>query len=127
MQTLERRLCTARTKADEPCRAFSLSDSEYCFRHDPRLEDQRAEWVANGGRNRSNLARAEKRIPLGLQDTLGVLLQAVADVRDGSLSAARATAIASLCRAICTTYELGAFEPRMAEMERKLGERNDAL
>ena len=48
-------VCSAIKKDGAPCAAKPILESEYCMSHHPNS----AEWRSKGGRNKSNIARAQ--------------------------------------------------------------------
>jgi hypothetical protein len=55
--------CSAKTKGGKPCDAKPRPGTAFCPWHDPALTENRSEWSAKGGANRSNQARAKKDLP----------------------------------------------------------------
>lgn len=121
---MSERKCLGINQRGERCRATPMRDSPYCMRHNPELTQQRAEWDSNAGKSKSNAARAAKRLPADLQDTLKTLYRALGALEAGEMEPARASAMASVCRAIVTVFEMGDAERRIAEIEALLQEKS---
>lgn len=72
--------CQAKTKNGKPCRAFSQSNSDFCFTHDPNRAAERKRARLIGGYN--NLALRRRPFPKceldnasGLLDFVGELIK----------------------------------------------------
>jgi hypothetical protein len=55
--------CSGTTKAGEPCKAKALPGSAYCLAHDPNRVVEMAAYRRQGGKAKSNAARAKKALP----------------------------------------------------------------
>lgn len=120
---MDERHCIGTNRQGQPCGARPIKGRPYCLKHDPSLANQRAEWNRAGGKGKTSAARAAKRLPSDLQDTLQALYRTLASLESGDMEPARATAVASVCRAIVAVFEMGDAERRIAEIERLLEER----
>lgn len=121
-----KRQCKAVNRHGTPCRATPLRERPYCLRHDPELAKQRDAWNLKGGQNRSNAVRAEKRMPGTLRETLDMLYRTLEGLESGAVPASRATAIASVARAVVAVFEMGEMELRLSEIEKQLAESSNA-
>ncbi len=108
--------CTGQTVRGKPCSAQAWRDG-MCRWHHPDLEVERGAWRERGGQNRSNAARASKRLPRELKDVQLALCRALAALEAGDLEPPRATAMAALGRAIVTVTEAGTLEARLVALE----------
>ncbi len=106
----------SQTVRGNPCSAQAWRDG-MCRWHHPDLEAERGAWRERGGQNRSNAARASKRLPRELKDVQLALCRALAALEAGDLEPQRATAMAALGRAIVTVTEAGTLEERLAALE----------
>ncbi len=120
---MDERRCVGTNKQGRACRARPIKDRPYCLKHDPELANERLEWERAGGKGKSNARRAEKRLPADLQDTLQSLYRTLGSLESGEMEPARATAMASVCRAIVAVFEMGDAERRIADIEAMLKER----
>jgi hypothetical protein len=121
---MERRRCIGTNKAGLPCGAQPIRDELFCLKHHPDLINENAEWIRAGGKGKSNASRAAKRLPADLQDTLQTLYRALAALESGEMEPARASAMASICRAIVSVFEMGDAERRIQEIEQMLKEKS---
>ena len=88
--------------------------------HSPALSAERAAWRARGGANRSNKARAKRRLSddlLSLRDVQGVLSKLLVEVTEGRAEPGVATAAASVARAIASVAQVGDLEERIRDLE----------
>jgi hypothetical protein len=109
--------CKARNKTGEPCSATLYRDG-YCRWHHPDLEAERQANRVAGGKAKSNVARARKRLKrLELEDVDAALCTALVNVLNGSLEPGLATAAATVARAIHSVRSATEFERRLAELE----------
>lgn len=120
--TTTTRQCKANTKAGQRCQAWAVSDSDYCFMHDPASAKARAQARAAGGR-----ARHGRRVgvtgdgdPVSLAsvgDVLDLLQRTARDLFKLENSVSRARAVTSLCTAALKVFEVGELEERIAALE----------
>jgi len=115
--------CCAVAKSGKPCSATVVADG-MCAWHAPSWDARRRAWSAEGGRQRSNKARAKKQLPNGVltnTELLGTLGVTISKVLSGAVEPGIGSAIASLARAYITVTEAGALEDltrRLDELER---------
>jgi len=118
--------CKATTKDGLPCRALRVTDSDYCFMHDPALAEERKEARARGGR-----ARHGRKIgPVGegeyveirdLGDVLRVLASELNAVLSLEKSISRARAVGYLAGIMANIYQASELEQRLAALEAQAG------
>src|SRR5262245_52002188 len=109
--------CRATRKDGSPCSSRVVLPSGFCAMHDPDRQAAVAAARRKGGANKATTVRAEKLLPSHMRPVLGAVLAALRDVRDGTLPAQRATAIAALASAACRVYTVGLLEQRIEELE----------
>ncbi len=117
--------CTATRKDGSPCTVRALA-SGYCTFHDPALRETTSAARRNGGRNSSNAARAQKRIPRDLGELSRRLFEALDEVHRGDLDHRKATAMASLAGQIIRAQEAGELEQRLQALEERAAQPNSA-
>ena len=115
--------CRGTTRDGAPCAARPRPERGWCAWHDPDLADRRDAWNRSGGRAKSNVVRAQKRLPQDLRDTLEALYRVMAAVEAGDMEPSRASAIAQVSRAIVAVFETATVEARIAEIEAKVAAR----
>ncbi len=111
--------CTAARRNGQPCAARALPGKSHCFAHDPGLAAKRLAAYTAGGKGKSNLARAHRRLPADLKDVLAKLMAALDEVHGGEIDPRTATAMASLAGAINRIYADSELEQRIAALESK--------
>ncbi len=109
--------CSGTNRDGNPCSAQPQPGSTWCLWHDPTREAERAGWRRQGGRGKANVARAAKRLPQDVKDTLGVLLRTLGRLEADEIEPGRAQAIASVARAIVTVHENASLEARLEALE----------
>jgi hypothetical protein len=85
--------CKAKTKAGKPCQNRPMTDSAYCWFHNPAVSEQRAEARRKGGRSRAVGRQAIKPVELDeLTDILRGLAETIAAtwMQDNTPSRSRA-------------------------------------
>lgn len=111
--------CTA-TKADgDPCEAWAIKDSEYCFTHDPNKTKERTLARSNGGtalaKNTDPLEPMSIETP---QDVVLLLEDTINHVRQGTLDIRVANSIGVLSGHLLKALELGRIDSRVETIER---------
>ena len=117
--TREPKRCSERRRDGQPCKALVLSDSPYCFAHDPERDAERVEARRKGGRNSAGIIRMRGLVPPRLVPVYETLERALAQVHDGTLEARRASAMAGLARAMVAVLTAGELEERVRQLETK--------
>lgn len=118
--------CKGTNAAGNPCQAMPLKGKDYCAWHDESLAGQRRAWSVAGGRNKSNDARARKRVltsGLELAEIDSALCAALLDVLSGQLEPGIATAAAGVARSIATIRTASDLEARITALESQRGGR----
>jgi len=99
-----------------------MPDSERCIAHGDRVTDL-AEWRKQGGKGKSNRARAAKNLPNEPMTTgelhiyLGVVFRKVIN---GTLEPGVATAAATVARTMAELAKASDYESRLLDLERRL-------
>jgi hypothetical protein len=115
--------CIGTNKAGEQCRGKALSGGRYCIAHDPERVVDMAEWRRQGGKAKSNTARARKQLPdavLSPTELQGLLSKAIKDVLAGKIDPGPLNAAANAARAIASLRETGDVEQRLEQLEQAL-------
>lgn len=121
----KQRQCTGERKDGQRCTAPAMSGGLYCTAHDPAKVADMAVWRRQGGHQRSNAARARKRLTGDVRDMADVkarLMRALEKVENGTIEPAVATAMANLARAITTVAGVADFETQLVDMREQLAE-----
>lgn len=112
------RRCMEVTASGAQCNGRPRQDG-YCFAHSPSLQGQLDESRREGGRNRSKLARAQKRVPKDMKGVQAILMELIRDVH-GSADMdlrTRAVTISTLDGSYVKVHEAGEMEGRIADLE----------
>jgi hypothetical protein len=112
--------CAALRLDREPCGAYAVRDSAFCFAHDGELARDRAEARRKGGLNRRTPHAPPDAAPVRLRspdDVLGLLESTTADTLVQANSDRRSRTIVSLCLAAIRVLEVGSLEERLRALE----------
>jgi len=113
----EQTRCAGRRRDGRACGALARPGRLYCFGHDPELAEKRAAGRAAGGRGRSTVERARKRLPSDMGSMLDRLTDAFDDTESGQMSPAVARALSTLSGAIVRVYEIAELALRVRDLE----------
>ncbi len=120
----DRPKCTGQNRAGGPCGADVQPGRPFCIWHDPERADDRRRWQAEGGRARSHTARAQRELEMadaGVKQLPGVLYRALQKCEAGELEPGRASAMATLGRAIVAATQAAELDERLTALERRAG------
>lgn len=116
--------CTYTKPNGDKCRANAMTESEYCFSHNPDTRDAHAVAVMKGGKakkkNELDLAPIELRNP---KDVVTVLEDTVNGVRDGSIPPNVANTLAYVCSHVLRAMEASNIDDRLELVESVLLQR----
>ncbi len=110
-------LCETVRSNGERCRAQALPDRVGCWAHDPGSREKADEARRRGGVNRSNVARATRRLPRDIKDLSRRILEAFDQVATGELAPDRAHALARLAAVYVQLHQVGELEGRLEVLE----------
>jgi len=120
---MKQRQCNGTNKLGERCKSWAMPDSEWCVNHDPDRVVELAEWRRQGGKAKSNAARAKKALPAEpltvaeLHSFLGVVFRRLLT---GETEPGIATAMATVARTMAELQKASDYESRLADLERRL-------
>jgi hypothetical protein len=121
--------CRAKNRYGEPCGAFAVNGSDYCYWHDPAKAKARAEARRRGGQARhgrklgqtGGLAeRLEERQFRTLADMIALLEVAVRQTLSLENSIARNRCLGYLARCWADLYQAGELEERVTMLEKAI-------
>jgi hypothetical protein len=110
-------LCETVRSNGERCRTQALPDRVGCWAHDPGSREKADEARRRGGANRSNVARATRRLPRDIKDLSRRILEAFDQVAIGELAPDRAHAMARLAAVYVQLHQAGEVETRLEVLE----------
>lgn len=113
--------CEAKTRMGTPCQGYAVNGSEFCFRHDPRLAEERLEASRKGGQQGKLAVLPTTRLRLrGLADLPPLLKQLL----EWTLTGQVAPPVANACGYLLNTYlkatEAGELAERVARLEQAI-------
>ena len=119
------RQCRATNKQGQPCGAFALAGSDFCFHHDPDKAVERKAARAKGGRARHGrkIATGGNDEPVEIataSDVVELLTRTINDCLILENSIQRARAIGYLAGVIVKALEIAELEERVAALEAAL-------
>ena len=117
--------CKATTKSGQPCAAYAVSGSDFCYWHDPARAEERAQARARGGhaRHGRKIGPTGQPDPVSVQsmaDVVTLLEKTVNDVLGLENSLQRGRTIATLANAIVKALQFATLEERLEAVEMAL-------
>jgi len=116
--------CLGTNQSGGPCGGYLPKGSTWCLWHDPDRESEREEWRRRGGENRSNRARARKKmtdLAMTIDDIDSTLCQALRDVSTGRMEPGIGNSMSVIARTITTIRTASEIESRIATLEAQAG------
>ncbi len=117
------RRCRGANTADQRCDAKPVRPSGWCYWHDPALETERTEGRRQGGKSRSNQARARKQLPtnaMTMQEVQALLGVTFKGVLTGKIEPGVGTACANIARAMTQVAGVAEIEEQIAELRQMI-------
>lgn len=111
--------CQATKLDGDSCNAYSLSDSIYCFEHEPSLEELRREAKAKGGRKRAYVAGMKVSIN-SIEDVLDGISEVIGNLKVMDCTVSQSRALVDAYLAALKVFELKELEARMIALEEML-------
>jgi hypothetical protein len=119
--TPTKRRCDGITEGGAPCLATPMSDSAYCFWHDPETQQQAADARRLGGQRRRREAVVAETFGVEGLETVPQIRRlldvAVGDTLSLENSVARNRTLAYLVQIALKALEVGEYEERLAAIE----------
>lgn len=112
--------CTFIKDNGEQCKAYAMTNSSYCFLHNPDIdpEAKRSAQIQGG---KTTLIKVAEGLPTvkvkSPQDVAVLLEQTINEVREGSLPPQVANCIGYLAGGLLKAFELGDIESRLTSIE----------
>jgi hypothetical protein len=126
-QSLPRR-CAGQTREGNPCAAFPVTDSRFCFTHAPERAPERARARKLGGERRRRakaVAAHQGEVVLESVSAIqAVLVIAVTDTLALENSVARSRTLGYLAGISLRAWEIGQLEERVRALEKTLNSRS---
>lgn len=118
--------CKDKNRRGEPCGAWAVEHSDYCFWHDPILARARAAARRRGGQARHGRHIGTTGAPVkpvvieDVGDVVKLLERTIGDVLTLEKSIGRARAIGYLAGVTLRAFEVGDLEERITALEERL-------
>jgi len=117
--------CKFINEGGEPCEAFAIEGSEYCWFHDPEKLQERIEACKKGGRAGTRKVLPESNVKINsLRDIVRLLESTINDVRVGSLDVRIANSVAYLSGVLRQVMEQEFLEKRVDSLEKHIESKN---
>jgi hypothetical protein len=98
------------------CEAYSLSDSDLCWAHEPKLEEKRQLAKSLGGRIPERIAGIPTEL-VSVNDILGLIAEVVGNLRALPISISQSKALINAASAAMECIQLSEMEQRMRNLE----------
>ncbi len=115
--------CHFKTKSGVRCKAWSMSDSRFCFFHNPERKTQRSKAQKRGGQNKSRKSlppSTPEAIIESAVDIVRLLAATINQTRRGEIDTKIASCIGYLSSTILRAREQGELDERLAKLEQQL-------
>lgn len=108
--------CTFIKSDGSQCEAYSVSNSELCFVHEPSLKEKRDLARTYGGRVPVHIVGIPTDVATA-KDVLALIAETIGNLRAMPTTVGQARAIIISCVAALQCLELTSFEERLIELE----------
>ncbi len=122
---MQKKCLYVNTETQGSCNAFALTDSDYCFSHDPNNKEAKQQAVEKGG-------RAPKKIVLNLPkvtiktsaDVINILEETINMVRSGEMPVSNpSNTIGFHCSHLLKAIEMSSIADKLETIDRLILER----
>lgn len=109
-------------KNDKQCQAYAITDSDFCFAHDPANAKKRAEARKKGGYNRRVIKNTENaHSPIkSIKDINTILESSINEACSLESSLSKLRVVGYLCQIAIKGQELGSLEERVNTAEERI-------
>jgi hypothetical protein len=114
--------CKANKLDGTRCRANSMNGSNYCFRHNKKVEGQAFQASSSGGKAKRQYHRLGEKMKLETPDDIKKLMaEAINSLWTGKMPASNpAGALGYLAKTFLEAYDKSDLEDRVEELEKRL-------
>jgi hypothetical protein len=126
----QRRRCSAITSGGKPCPIAPPAGRSYCLNHDPERTEEAAAARKRGGIGKARDVRIRKLAQKSLQtmgDVRDVILLAILEARDGTISPKVAQAMSSLAKTADALTITESLERQIADQNRRIAQLEEVL
>jgi len=111
--------CKFVNETGEPCEAFAMKGSDYCWFHDPVRLQERIEACKKGGRAGMRKILPQSNVKINsLKDIVRLLESTINDVRTGRVDVRIANSVAYLSGVLRQVMEQEFLEKRLDSLEK---------
>ncbi len=105
------------------CNANAMTDSKFCFRHNPDMEIERNIAVLKGGYASKKPGELLPPVKLkSINDISGLIEDTINRIRTEPLSHHQANSIGYLSGILLKAFEVGEYEKRLEALEQRISE-----
>lgn len=125
---METSKCKVILENGEQCKAWALTDKDYCYAHDPESEEARIESSRRGGLVKKDRTHQplEPVDVVTAKDVVRLLTVTIEEVRSGKLDPRIANTIGFLAGHLTRAYEVAELEQKIDEIRAVVKERTPA-
>lgn len=117
--------CKFVNETGEPCEAFAIKGSEYCWFHDPVKLQERIEACKKGGKAGMRKVLPDSNVKINsLKDIVRLLESTINDVRTGQIDVRIANSVAYLSQVLRQVMEQEFLEKRLDSLEKEVERTN---
>ena len=103
----------------EECKANAMKESEFCFTHNPDMEDERMSAVRRGGSSPRKTYEPLPEVKIeNTKDVVNLLSLTISEVRAGSVELRVANCIGYLSGHLIKAFEVSTLEERLVKLEK---------
>lgn len=115
--------CEYLKQNNSQCGANAMTDSKFCFRHNPETEVERNIAVLKGGYALKSPGEPLPPVKLkSIEDIAGLIEDTINRIRTEPLSHHQANSIGYLSGILLKSFEAGEYERRLEALEQKINE-----
>lgn len=103
------------------CRAYAMKNSEFCWLHSPKVEDEVKVYLRFIGGKNSHFSAPVSLPEIMISDTRDIpplLVDTIQHMRSGEIDVRLGTAIGYLSNILLKSYEVAGLESRIEKMEK---------
>lgn len=112
-------------ETQEHCNAFTLTNSDYCFSHDPDNKDEKQKAVEKGGKAPKKMILNLPKVTIKTSaDVINILEETINMVRSGEMPVSNpANTIGFLCSHLLKAIEMTSIADKLETIDRLILER----
>lgn len=106
--------CTFIKENNEQCQANAITDSDFCFSHDPNMEEAKIIATTKGGQSPKRNYNPLPPIEIaGSKDIIRLLVTTIGEVRQGEIDIRVANCVGFLAGHLIRAFEIGEVNEKL--------------